>query len=119
MTKMPKAANAASKKTEETPSTKTRLRPMPKQARGRKSRPPVPLAPADKGTARKNTKQARLIEMMQRAGGVPIQQIMDFTGWQQHSVRGFLSGTIKKKLGLTVISEKDKDGVRTYRIKAS
>jgi hypothetical protein len=43
---------------------------------------------------------------------------MKVTGWQAHSVRGFLSGTVSKKLGLTVISTKVEDGERTYSVKA-
>ena len=44
---------------------------------------------------------------------------MEVTGWQAHSVRGFLSGTVKKKLGLPLVSDTGKDGVRRYRIDAA
>ena len=44
--------------------------------------------------------------------------LMEATGWQPHSVRGFLSATVKKKLGLSLVSETSKDGVRRYRIDA-
>jgi hypothetical protein len=48
--------------------------------------------------------------------GASLQQLRKATGWQAHSVRGFLSGTLKKKMGLRVTSTKPQDGERTYRI---
>lgn len=65
-------------------------------------------APAGKGDA--------IIAMLRRKTGASIDEMSKTTGWQAHSVRGFLSGTVKKKLGLTVTSEKDGSGVRRYRI---
>mgnify|MGYP001003661066 CR=1 FL=1 len=62
------------------------------------------------------TKQDQVLTLLKRSGGATIDKIMQATDWQQHSVRGFLSGTVKKKLGLTLTSSKDKDGVRRYRI---
>jgi len=49
-------------------------------------------------------------------GGASLQQLQKATGWQAHSVRGFLSGTLKKKMGLRVDSAKLQDGRRTYRV---
>lgn len=66
--------------------------------------------------ARYGTKLAKIIDAMRRPDGAIIGEMMDRTGWQAHTVRGALSGTLHKKLGLTVVSEKDTDGVRTYRI---
>ena len=48
--------------------------------------------------------------------GASIQEMMQATGWQQHSVRGFLAGTVKRKLGFALTSLKPEDGVRRYRI---
>lgn len=62
------------------------------------------------------TKQDQVLTLLKRSGGATIDEIMQATDWQQHSVRGFLAGTVKKKLGLTLISSKDKDGVRRYRV---
>ncbi|MEJ8571622.1 DUF3489 domain-containing protein [Microbaculum marinum] len=63
------------------------------------------------------TKTATITALLQSTGGATIDDLMEATGWQAHSVRGFLSGTIRKKLGHTVISERQ-DGVRRYRIPA-
>lgn len=65
---------------------------------------------------RKSSKQAIVIQMLQRPEGATIPQIMEVTGWQAHSARGFLAGTVKKKLGLAIVSQKPEDGVRTYKI---
>jgi hypothetical protein len=56
--------------------------------------------------------------MLRRKKGATVQQIMAETGWQPHSVRGFLSGTVRKKLGLQLTSEPSEAG-RVYRIPAS
>ena len=56
--------------------------------------------------ARSNSKQARVIEMLNRPEGATLEQIMEATGWQNHTVRGFLSGSIKKKLGLPLTTER-------------
>ena len=62
------------------------------------------------------TKQAMLIDMLKRDEGVSIGQIVEATGWQKHTVRGAISGALKKKLGLAVTSEKSEGGERFYRI---
>jgi len=61
------------------------------------------------------TKQNRAIEMLQSKHGTSIQALMNATGWQQHSVRGFLAGVVRKRLKLNLVSEVNA-GVRTYRI---
>lgn len=55
------------------------------------------------------------MELLGRNEGVTIADLMAASNWQAHSVRGFLSGTLKKKLGLQLTSEVDPDGVRRYR----
>ncbi len=62
------------------------------------------------------TKQERVLALLSRPDGASIEEVMQATGWQQHSVRGFLAGTVKKKLGFPLTSSKDKDGARRYRI---
>ena len=65
---------------------------------------------------RDNSKQATVIGMLKRPEGATIQQIVDSTGWQAHTVRGTFAGAFKKKLGLNVTSTKDPGAQRIYRI---
>ncbi|MEZ5726340.1 MAG: DUF3489 domain-containing protein [Paracoccaceae bacterium] len=65
---------------------------------------------------RPGTKQAQLIAMLRAPEGASIAEIAEATGWQQHSIRGAISGSLKKKLGLTVTSEKVSERGRVYRI---
>ena len=62
------------------------------------------------------SKKDLVVSMLDAAEGVTLAQIMAATGWQKHSVRGFLSGAVGKKMGLAVVSSKPKDGERVYRI---
>lgn len=64
------------------------------------------------------SKQDVVIQMLRRGSGVTIEEIIAETGWQPHSVRGFFSGLVKKKLKLPLVSEIGKDGVRRYHIAA-
>ena len=77
-----------------------------------------PAAGAQNGatTGRKGSKKAEVLELMGRKQGVTLAEIMKGTGWQAHTVRGFVSGTITKKLGLKVDSFKTADRERAYRI---
>ncbi len=66
--------------------------------------------------AQAESKQAMVTGLLQRPEGATIAQIMEATGWQQHTVRGTLAGTLKKRLGLTINSSKEAGGQRVYRI---
>ena len=57
-----------------------------------------------------------VLKKLRSAKGATIAQLTEVTAWQAHSVRGLLSGTVKKKLGLNLVSEFGKDGVRRYRV---
>jgi len=69
-----------------------------------------------KPSTRENSKQATVVQMLQRPEGATIAQICEATGWQAHTVRGTFAGALKKKLGLTIVSDKVKGGERVYRI---
>jgi len=72
---------------------------------------------AEAATPRASSKQSRVIELFRRAEGATVAEVIAATGWQPHTVRGVVSGTLKKKLGLTVVSVKEERG-RVYRIPA-
>jgi hypothetical protein len=83
----------------------------------------APAAPATdlspepvKVRTRENSKQATVVQMLKRPGGTTIAQICEATGWQAHTVRGTFAGAFKKKLGLTIESDKVQGGERVYRI---
>jgi Protein of unknown function (DUF3489) len=98
----PQGAHVAKKKGESAKKT-TRAKKAPKGAK--------------KATgARDGSKTAKVLDLLKRPGGVSVKELMKATGWQPHSVRGFLSGTLKKKMGLRVASTKPKGGQRSYRI---
>lgn len=81
---------------------------------------PAAKAPDSSGTSKPNifasgTKQSRVLAMLRSPAGATIAAVMQATGWQQHSVRGFLAGVVRKRLGLKLTSKKV-DGTRVYRI---
>ena len=69
-----------------------------------------------KAATRSETKHARILAMLRTPAGATIAAIMTATDWQQHSVRGFLAGVVRRKLGLNLVSEQTDNG-RIYRIK--
>lgn len=64
------------------------------------------------------TKHAQLLKLLSRPEGASIEELVRATNWQQHSVRGFLAGTVKKKMGLAVSSSKADGELRRYRVVA-
>jgi hypothetical protein len=92
----------------------------PKAARKAKAAPKDGAAASDceapKPRTRENSKQAQVVAMLKRPEGATIAQICEATGWQSHTVRGTFAGAFKKKLGLTITSDKAEDSERVYRI---
>jgi hypothetical protein len=77
----------------------------------------APEKPAREKGVREGSKTETILALLRRPEGVTAKELMKATGWQPHSVRGFLSGTVGKKMGLTVTSTRGEDGERTYTIK--
>jgi hypothetical protein len=108
------------------PTKKARVAPQRAHVATKKGKSGKKASPAKKppkgqkkaGTARDGSKTAKVLDLLKRAGGATLAEIMKATGWQPHSVRGFISGTLGKKMGLAVSSTKGEDGERTYSLKA-
>jgi hypothetical protein len=96
--------------------TATRSRRV-KTAKRKSLKRPVPVSAVSGALAkaRAGTKNAQVVAMLQDRAGTTIAAIIAATGWQQHSVRGFLAGVVRKKLGLNLVSEPSESG-RVYRI---
>jgi hypothetical protein len=92
--------------------------PPASKATRRKKAPAEPKAPKEAKPAvlREGSKTATVLALMQRATGATLAEIMEATSWQAHSVRGFISGTLGKKMGLRVDSTKREDGARVYTV---
>ena len=86
-----------------------------KLVKPKRGTPPQPQPSLVKQTERTETKQGRILAMLRAPSGVTIDAMMHATGWQQHSVRGFLAGVVRKKLGFNLVSATTEGG-RFYRI---
>jgi hypothetical protein len=97
-------------------------------AKAKSARNAMPAKKAHKGRTKRElakpkaayggSKTSKILDLLQRPGGATSKELMKATGWLPHSVRGFLSGTARKKMGLTVTSTKGEDGERTYSVEA-
>jgi uncharacterized protein DUF3489 len=92
-----------------------KVRDRPKVSAAKKASIAKPVGKSSRKAAA-GSKQDRVIALLQRPGGATLDNLVKATGWQPHSVRGFLAGTVRKKLKLQLQSQKV-DGRRTYRIK--
>jgi hypothetical protein len=114
-------ANAPAKPTKKARVGARRAHVAPKKAKSGKKASPAKKAPKGakkaKG-ARDGSKAAKILDLLKRPGGATSKELQKASGWQAHSVRGFLSGTVGKKMGLTVVSTKGEDGERSYSVKA-
>ena len=75
-----------------------------------------PADPKPTPRTRNHSKQATVLELLRRPEGATLAQMTEATQWQLHTTRGFLAGAVKKRLGLTLTSEKPEGGVRIYRV---
>lgn len=103
-------------------STKAKRATPPSKARRSKANPKQPKLSATPAELPKveavtrHTKQNRILALLNQRNGATIPEMMQATNWQQHSVRGFLAGTVKKKLGLGLASSKSDGELRRYRL---
>jgi hypothetical protein len=85
---------------------------------GKKATPKKKAPRSARNEAREGSKTAAILELLKRPGGATAKELLKTTNWQPHSLRGFISGTVGKKMGLTVTSTKGEDGERSYSVKA-
>jgi hypothetical protein len=101
------------------PKSGKRANPAKKAAMGaKKAGGARPGKAAKEKGVREGSKTETILALLKRPGGATAKELIKATSWQPHSLRGFLSGTIRKKMGLTVTSAKSEDGQRSYSIKA-
>src|SRR5580693_5974017 len=103
-------------KTKTTPARATKKPRVAKRAPGPPPKAKKKATGAKKSPALPGGKTAKILDLLKRPSGVTLKEIMKATDWQAHSVRGFLSGTVKKKTGTPVESFKKNHGERAYRV---
>ena len=116
-----KASTEAPKAKKKAPAGARRPRTAPAKAKSAKKATPAKKAPTrtkKAAPARAGSKAAKILDLLKRPGGATAKELIKVTGWQPHSLRGFLSGTVRKKLGLDVTSVKAENGERRYSVKA-
>ena len=97
-----------------------RSKAQPTEAKRAKSADSKQNAKARKpaAAARRGSKTAKVLDLLRRSGGASLKELVKATGWQAHSVRGFLSGTLKKRMGLKLESSLRLDEERAYRLRS-
>ena len=123
MTKATQKTNETQARNRSTPAgsppkrgAKTQALPSKKNVAARSKS--VPVSP-ERPKFPENSKANQIVKLLQRKGGASIAEIQKASGWQPHSVRGFLSGTVKKRLGYEIRSSKSSNGYRRYMVGAS
>lgn len=115
MTSISTPANSKSKRPRRDQRAAEVAKPTPKQPKiNVAARKPKRAAEKENGST--IPKQAKILKLLNQPQGASIEDLIEATSWQQHSVRGFLAGTIKKKLGLVLTSTKSEGSPRRYRI---
>jgi Protein of unknown function (DUF3489) len=115
--RLPRASRPAAKPTPKSPQSKgprhmpARLKPAATEGRSAEST----MRNVKTEASKSGSKQSRVIALLSSPKGATIAAIMQATGWQRHSVRGFLAGVVRSRLKLNLISQKV-DGARVYRI---
>ena len=92
--------------------TRSKAKPAAKRAK----QSAKTLKPA--AVARRGSKTAKVLDLLKRPGGASLKELMKTTGWQPHSVRGFLSGTLQKKMGLKLESSRGEGEERAYHLRS-
>ena len=112
----PKKGAPKDQKSAQGAKSKSAAAAQPKKAAPAKTaKEPKAAKPTAEGI-RAGSKTATILDLLRRAKGATLAEIMEASSWQAHSVRGFISGTLGKKMGLSVKSEKREDGTRVYSI---
>ena len=115
---MKKSSNSSTTTAKAAKATKTSTVPgLGKKAiSGKSPKASANVANGTPSSRGKTTKIEQCLALLSNQDGATIDELQTATGWQAHSVRGFLAGTVKKKLGLILDSKKADDGVRRYRV---
>ena len=113
--KSPTNANVAPPKRRVAPTkSQSAKKPAPAKGRGMSRQRGKRAKPA--GSLRAGSKTAKLVGLLKRTGGATLKELIKASGWQPHSVRGFLSGTVGKRMGMSVTSSRGEGGDRRYSV---
>jgi hypothetical protein len=108
---------ASSKKGPTRKNGPTKGRKAAQAGKGKAGKKAKPVRAKISNTPRAESKGAKILALIRRPKGATLAELAKLTGWQNHSIRGFLSGAVGKKMGLTVESTRREDGERVYSIR--